>query len=105
MNAEVGSLEAGCKSEVRELDAHVFVEENIGDLEVTVENSVLVQIGECLDDLLDVVPDLEFGETLTLAEHFEEAAVLAHIQYHVEVGLVLERAVQFQHAGVVQARV
>ena len=57
-------VKLGSQSEVAELDLHLVVDEQVAEFEVTMNNSVGVQVFECVDNLHGVALHFELVQSL-----------------------------------------
>ena len=90
-------IELGGKTEVSQLDLHLVVEEQVAELEVSVDYAVRVQVLERVDDLLGVALDLELVETLAPLQQLVHALVAAELEENVDTLAVLEKVHELRH--------
>jgi hypothetical protein len=65
-------LEFGGQSEITELNFHIFVEEEVAQFEIPVNDLVLVQVPQGVDDLRQVALHFDFGEALPSLDQLVE---------------------------------
>ena len=58
-------LKLGSQTEVTNLDLHLVVEEQVAELEISVDDTVAVQVLDGCADLIDVALDLKFVQSLS----------------------------------------
>ena len=92
-------IELGGKTEVSQLDLHLVVEEQVAELEVSVDYAVRVQVLERVDDLLGVALDLELVQALAPLQQLVHALVLAQLEQNVHILAVLEEVQELGHVG------
>lgn len=72
-------LELGGKPKVSELDFHIFVEEEVSEFEIPMNDLVLVEVFESVNDLSEVGLHLNFSEALPAFDEFVEGLLLPQI--------------------------
>ena len=83
-------LELGGETEVTDFYLHLVVEEEVTELQISVNHSMTVQVLHSCTDLVDVALHFEFVESLTTTEQLVERLVLAQLEENVDVLCVLE---------------
>lgn len=58
-------LDLGGEAEVADFGVHLVVDEDVAELEVSVDDALLVYVDHGLDDLADVDPGLELSQPLS----------------------------------------
>jgi len=72
-------IELGGETEVSQLDLHLIVEEQVAELQVSVDHAVGVQVLERVDHLLGVALDLELVQALATLQKLVHTLVLAQL--------------------------
>lgn len=91
-------------AEVGHLCVVVGVEQDVLGLDVAVDHVVAVEEGERVGDLADPPRHLRLVEALLLLQQLEELAVRRELGHEVHALLVVEVAVQAEHARVLEPR-
>ena len=65
-------LKLGSETEITDLDLHLVVEEEITELQVSVNNAMTVKVLDSLANLVDIALDFELVKPLTTAEKLVE---------------------------------
>ena len=68
---------AARNAEIRKLDTPVLVRQDVGPLDVTVDDTLVVEVDETFEDLGDVNCDQVFGKLAEALENSMERAVFA----------------------------
>ena len=90
-------------AKVRELDLALLGEEDVGGLEVSVDDAARVEVRERLEDLRRVDGDEVLGEAVGLLDEVEEAALLRVLEHEVEALVVAVVPEDPEDVGVVEA--
>lgn len=98
-------IEFGCKTEVAELYLHFVVNEKITKLDVTMDDSVLVQELQSAYDLVRVALDLELVQTFAPLQQFIETLVLAELEKDVDALAVFEEMCELRDVLVLDGSV
>ena len=68
------------ETEVTDLDLHLVVQEEVTQLQVTMDDSVTMKVFDGSTDLVDVALDLELMKTLTTAQQLIKRLILAQLE-------------------------
>ena len=98
-------LELGCKTEVADFDFHLVVEEQITELEISVDHSVTVKVLDSGADLVHVALDLQFMESLPSSEQLVERLILAQLEQNIDVLGIFEEVLEANDVVVVEGPV
>lgn len=77
-------VELGRQAEVAELELELFVDEQVAQFQISMDDSVLVQVLERVDNLLCVIHDLELVQALASSEQFVERLVRTQFKQDVD---------------------
>ena len=98
-------LKFGSQTEVTNLYFHFVVQEQVSELEVSVDNAMSVQVLHGRTDLSDVTLNFKLMETLASAKEFVETLILTQLKQDVNILGVLEEVLESDDVVVVQAAV
>ena len=70
-------IELGGQAEVAQLDLHLVVEEQVAQLQISMDDSVLVQVLQSMDNLSRVALHFKFMQALSSFQKLIHALVLA----------------------------
>lgn len=98
-------LQFGCKAEVTNFHLHLVVEEEISKLEISVDDSVAVQVLNCSADLVNVALHFKFVQAFASSKQFVEGLVLAQLKEDVDVLCVFEEVFEAYDVVVVERAV
>lgn len=98
-------LKFGGKSEIARLDLHLLGEEEVSQLEITVDHPVLVHVLDCLQDLLSVALHFQFGKSLTPLDLLVQSRVTAQLHYDVHILVVFKEVLELDNIRVVHSSV
>ena len=87
-------LEFRGETEVTDFDLHLVVQEEVTQLQVTMDDSVAVKVLHRSADLVDIALDFELVEALTATEELVKGLVLAQLEENVDVLGVLEEVLE-----------
>ena len=87
-------LKFGGQTEITYFDLHLVVEEEISEFEISVDDSVTVQVFHSGADLVYVALDFELVKALTATQQFVEGLVLAQLEQDVHILSVLEEVLE-----------
>ena len=73
-------VEFGREAEITQLDLHLVVEEEVAQLEITMDNAMRVQILQSANDLRSVALDFQLVKALTAFKQFVHALILAQLE-------------------------
>ena len=86
----LGGADGAGEAKVADLEVAVGVEEQVRRLEVAVDDLVRVHVLACADELHHEEACLGLREAAATAEHVHERAVVAELEGHVYIVIVLE---------------
>lgn len=72
------------QSEVAELELQLFVDEEVAQFQISMNDSVLVQVLQRVNNLLCVIHDLEFVESFASSEQFVQRLVWTQFKQNVD---------------------
>jgi len=98
-------LEFGGQSEVSQLELHAVAEEEVAQLEVSVDDLVAVELLKTADDLEDLALHLHLGQAFASAQLLVDGLVVAHLQQNLDLLRVLEEVVEPHNVGMLQRTV
>lgn len=78
-------IELGGETKVSQFDLHLIVEEQVAELQISVDHAMGVQVLERVDDLLGVALDLELVQALATLQKLVHALVLAKLEQDVHI--------------------
>ena len=87
-------VELGCEAEVAQLNLHLVIDKKISELQVTMNYSVSVEILQSIDNLHCVRLHFQFMKSLSSAQKFVEALILADLKQDIYVVAVLEEVLE-----------
>lgn len=87
-------LELSGETKVTNFNFHLVIEEEVAELQVSVNHAMRVQVLYRRADLHHVALDFKFVETLSSAEEFIQALVLAQLQQDVDVLSILKEVLE-----------
>lgn len=90
-------VELGCQTKVTQLDHHFVVDEEVAELDVTVDDAVRVEEPQCTDHLAGVTLDLELVQALAPLQQLVETLVLAELEQNVDALAVLEKVLKLRN--------
>mmetsp|Transcript_25506 Transcript_25506/g.61327 ORF Transcript_25506/g.61327 Transcript_25506/m.61327 type:complete len:397 (-) Transcript_25506:312-1502(-) len=96
----VGGVDATRQAKVSDLDVHGLGEEEVAELEVSVDNVAIVHEAHGLHYLVHEEARLLFCERLPAFDHLVDALVVAELKEDVAVDLVLEEVLVLADVGV-----
>ena len=71
---------------------HPPVDEDIAQLDISMNNIVVMQERQSITKLLDNAPDFNLVEILSPEQHFSQTLVLTQLQHDVDIVFVLKEA-------------
>ena len=83
-------LKLGCQTEITDLNLHLVVEEEVTELEISMNDAMTVKVFDSCADLIDVTLDFELVEALTTAQQLVQRLVLAQLEEDIDVLGVFE---------------
>jgi hypothetical protein len=95
-------VDLGSEAEVSNLKLHPLGEEQVSELEISVDDLVLVNVFHTLDELLDVVASFELVKTLASSHQVTKGLIVADVEHNVDVVFVFEVAVEANNVFVTQ---
>lgn len=98
-------FEFGGETEVAKFDFHAVADEQVAELEISVDDSICVEVLECLDDLNGVAKGFEFGDALATLDELVEGLMRAEFEENVDVFMIFEDVLELDDVGVMQALV
>ena len=69
-----------CEAEISKFQAHVFIQEKVAKLEISMHHALAFKELESLDDLESIAPSFYFPEPYPSFEHFVQTQVLSKFQ-------------------------
>ncbi len=98
-------IDACGQAKVADLELHVVVEEQVAQLQVTVNDFVVVQVLTSQDDLTHKIAGLGLSDGLTSLVHLHERSPATQLQDNVHVLIVLEERVELDNVLVMHGAV
>lgn len=98
-------IKLGGEAEISELDLHFVVQEEIAQLEVTMDNAMRVQVLQSVDYLCSITLNFQFVKSFSTFKQFVHALVLAKFEQDVDILTVLEEVLEVADIGVLDAPV
>jgi hypothetical protein len=98
-------LELSCKTEVSNLYLHLIVQEQVTQLQVSVYDSVAVEILHCRTKLVEVALHLQLMKSLSTSQQFVQRLVVAKFQQYVDVFSIFEEVLKPHDVVVMQTPV
>ena len=92
-------------SEIPDLEAHSFCEEQVSKLQVSVDHLVFMNVLHCLHQLINIESSFHLVESFASLNQIRERLVLADVQHDVDVLLVLKVSVKSNDVFVVERAV
>ena len=93
------------QSEIPDLEAHSFCEEQVSKLQVSVDHLVFMNVLHCLHQLINIESSFHLVESFASLNQIRERLVLADVQHDVDVLLVLKVSVKSNDVFVVERAV
>ena len=90
-------LKLRCETEVTYLDLHLIVEEQVTELEITMDDAMRVEILQSINHLLSVAFDLQLVESLSALQQFIHALILAQLKQDIHIFTVFEEMKKLGH--------
>jgi hypothetical protein len=90
-------IELGSQTEVTQFDLHFIIDEQIAQLQVSVNDSVGVQVLQSTDDLHGVALDLQLVKSFPAFEKFIETVVGAQFKQDIDILHVFEKVHKLSH--------
>ena len=90
------------KTEITNFDLHFIVKEEISEFEISVNDTMAVQVLDSSADLVDVALHFQLVETLTTSEELIEGLVLTQLKQNVDILGVFEEVFEADNVVVMQ---
>jgi len=98
-------FEFGCQTEVTYFDFHFIVKKEVSQLEISMDDSMRVQVPHCVANLNNIALDLELNQSLSSPEQFVQRLTLAEFENNVNVLGILEEVLEANDVAVVKGAV
>ena len=95
-------LEFRGQTEITDFDLHFVVQEEVTELQISVDDAMTVEVLDSRADLVDVALNLELVQSLTPTQKLVERLVLAELKQDVDVLGVLEEVLEADNVVLVQ---
>ena len=97
----VFKLELGRQTEITRLHLHLLVQEEVAQLQISMDHSMLVHVLDGLKDLLAVALDLELGEPLAALDLLIQGRVAAELHDDVDIIFIFEKVLKLNNVCMV----
>ena len=87
-------LKLGCQTKITDLDLHLVIKEQITQLEISMNDSVGVQILNGITNLNNIALNLEFMQSSSPPQKFIQGLTLAEFQDNVDIFSILEEMLE-----------
>jgi len=87
-------IKFGCKPKISNFYFHLLTEEEVAELQVSVNDPVLVQVLERVDHLEGVALDFKFVQSLSSSQQLVHALVLAELEKDIHVFAIFEEVLE-----------
>jgi len=98
-------LKLGSETKITYLDLHLVVEEEITQLEISMDNSMGVQVLNGITDLNDVALNLQLVKSSSSPQKFVQSLTLAEFKDDVDIVSILEEMLEAHNVGMMEGSV
>ena len=95
-------LKFGSQTEITNLDLHLVVEEQVAELQISVDDTVTVQVLHDRAELVHVALDLKFVKSLPSSQKLVQLLVLTQLEKNIDVLCILEEVFEADDVVVVE---
>lgn len=94
-------FEAGGQTEIAQFDFHIFIQEQVTEFEIPVDDFVLVQIFQGRNYLSKIVLSLHFCKSFPPFDELVEGVVCTDFQKNIHIFVIFEYMLKFDNVGIV----
>ena len=95
-------LELGSETKITNLDLHLFIDEEVTKLKISMDDAMAVQVFDGLGNLVNVALNLELVEALATSQKLVQRLILAKLQKYVNILSILKEVLEAHNVVLVE---
>lgn len=99
------ALNEGSEPKVTDFDVHIYIEEQVSQFEITMDDLVRVHVMACSNELHHEVSCFWLGEAPAATEHVHERAAWAKLECHVDILFIFKTILETHDVGMFKCAV